>query len=599
MDSTKEYPGMTNESHPECFNIEAMPAQPKEKKRGQLPDHLIKQFFEEGYILVEDFFDTETELDPVREAINTLVDDLAKKLYDAGKIKKLYKEFGFFERLTKIEEEFPGANIILHKTGKLPQAFRNLWANDKLLNVIEQLIGPDIATSPVWNLRTKIPKNNATIVPWHQDSGYFDNQSYEVMIPTAWIPLLDTDDFNGGMQVAKKGHRTGRVATHQCCWGNTWYVMLEEEEMKKTLGVDIDNDVITCPVPYGGMLLFNNLTPHRSLPNISKQIRWALDLRWQRPDKPYGLYGLKDGILVRKDGKNVEPDWEKFESVDRTAVQKKSVEGIVDLFGGACCGLGVFVLVDKNQILVLTRSVDTSNMDAPSLLESAAYALIAGGGFVFLVAFLGCCGALKKDKCMLTVYAIVVGLIFIVEAVACILAVVYKNDFDKYAKGNLNTLLQTKYKGPYDTSDVISLAFDLAFILLECCGVESGAEFNSTVTNWNSSYVYQSGGSYVVATATIPLTCCEFSNKDAFPADVTTFYNSMTNNQCPVNQANSYYNKGCYDQLQSKFDSYLYIVIGIAAGVGALQLIGVVAACCLLKKNDVDDDDGLKRAAKF
>ena len=59
--------------------------------------------------------------------------------------------------------------------------------------------------------------------------------------------------------------------------------------------------------------------------------------------------------------------------------------------------------MDKNQILVLTRSVDTSNMDAPSLLESAAYALIAGGGFVFLVAFLGCCGALKKDKCMLTV----------------------------------------------------------------------------------------------------------------------------------------------------------------------------------------------------
>ena len=31
------------------------------------------------------------------------------------------------------------------------------------------------------------------------------------------------------------------------------------------LGVDIDNDVITCPVPYGGMLLFNNLTPHRRL----------------------------------------------------------------------------------------------------------------------------------------------------------------------------------------------------------------------------------------------------------------------------------------------------------------------------------------------
>jgi hypothetical protein len=39
----------------------------------------------------------------------------------------LYKEFGFFERLTKIEAEFPGANIILHKTGKLPQVSAMLY----------------------------------------------------------------------------------------------------------------------------------------------------------------------------------------------------------------------------------------------------------------------------------------------------------------------------------------------------------------------------------------------------------------------------------------------------------------------------------------
>lgn len=96
MDSTEfEYPGMTSESHPECFNKEAMPAQPKEKKPGQLPEHLVKQFFEEGYILIEDFFDVKKELDPVREAINTLVDDLAKKLYDAGKLKSCTRTSGF------------------------------------------------------------------------------------------------------------------------------------------------------------------------------------------------------------------------------------------------------------------------------------------------------------------------------------------------------------------------------------------------------------------------------------------------------------------------------------------------------------------------
>ena len=41
-----------------------------------------------------------------------------------------------------------------------------------------------------------------------------------------------------------------------------------------------------------------------SLENISDKIRWSLDLRWQRPDKPNGFYGLKvywqcqDGDLV-------------------------------------------------------------------------------------------------------------------------------------------------------------------------------------------------------------------------------------------------------------------------------------------------------------
>ena len=32
------------------------------------------------------------------------------------------------------------------------------------------------------------------------------------------------------------GHRDGKVAEHKCCYGGTWYIMLEEEEMKKTLG---------------------------------------------------------------------------------------------------------------------------------------------------------------------------------------------------------------------------------------------------------------------------------------------------------------------------------------------------------------------------
>jgi len=48
------------------------------------------------------------------------------------------------------------------------QAFKALWTNERLLNIVEQLIGPNIAGHPVWNLRTKTPQNEATTVPWHQ-----------------------------------------------------------------------------------------------------------------------------------------------------------------------------------------------------------------------------------------------------------------------------------------------------------------------------------------------------------------------------------------------------------------------------------------------
>eukprot|EP00105_Crassostrea_gigas_P035415 XP_019919563.1 PREDICTED: uncharacterized protein LOC105320112 [Crassostrea gigas] len=114
------YPGSTDEAHPELFNMSAMPEQPKEQKPGQLSREEVEHFFREGYLVVENFFRPE-ELNACRDAIKVLVDDLAKKLHDAGKITKLYKDLGLFERLSEIEKECPGANIMLHKIGSMPQ----------------------------------------------------------------------------------------------------------------------------------------------------------------------------------------------------------------------------------------------------------------------------------------------------------------------------------------------------------------------------------------------------------------------------------------------------------------------------------------------
>lgn len=83
------------------------------------------------------------------------------------------------------------------------------------------------------------------------------------------------------MQVLRGGHRSGIVGTHNCCTGNTWYVELPIEEMEKTLGIPVnEKTVATCEVPFGSILLLNNLIPHKSTENYSQNIRWSLDLRW-------------------------------------------------------------------------------------------------------------------------------------------------------------------------------------------------------------------------------------------------------------------------------------------------------------------------------
>ena len=91
---------------------------------------------------------------------------------------------------------------------------------------------------------------------------------------TAWIPLIDANMKNGCIEVASGGHGAGKTVKHTCCSGGTWYVELEEEDMRKELGVDLEKDLVVCEVPYGGVLFMNNAIPHRSLENFSDIIRY-------------------------------------------------------------------------------------------------------------------------------------------------------------------------------------------------------------------------------------------------------------------------------------------------------------------------------------
>lgn len=279
-------------------------------KLGQLTDDQIKQFYNEGYVIIDDFFDKDI-LEKAKESIENLANDIVEDLFKAGKISSLYEDEGLFTRMIKVNREFPGASILFHKRGVLPKELQDIWSYPKLLHIVEQLVGPNIIGHTVWNLRVKLPNNEPEVVPWHQDNGYLLESSLETMMPTAWIPLLDTGKENGGMELIKCSQKLGITGEHHCCAGATWYIEMDEEEIREKFGADIEKDSVICNVPFGGILLFSNALIHRSLPNPSDKIRWSLDFRWQDPANPTGRPENSNNLpLMMKNGKLIEAiDW--------------------------------------------------------------------------------------------------------------------------------------------------------------------------------------------------------------------------------------------------------------------------------------------------
>ena len=117
----------TIKAFPESFTLP--PKQPLTKKPGQLSQDQLDHFFTEGFVIIEDFLDKNL-LNEVKLELENQVDNLAHKLYDAGKIKNLHKDKDFFTRTIHLNKEFPGVSVVHHKSDNL-----GLWMRSRSIFV--------------------------------------------------------------------------------------------------------------------------------------------------------------------------------------------------------------------------------------------------------------------------------------------------------------------------------------------------------------------------------------------------------------------------------------------------------------------------------
>jgi len=185
--------------------------------------------------------------------------------------------------------------------------------------------------------------------------------------------------------------------------------------------------------------------------------------------------------------------------------------------------------------------------------------VLIAGLLILLLGFLGCCGALKENSCMLKTYASIVLVLFIAEVVLGILILVYTDQAEMYIKDGMTH--QFNQYGNNDTKLTTSL--DLVQHDLECCGVNG-------YMDWKN-YTYGINNNNNVA-----MGCCKEESSGC---------NLGMADKSEEEAMKTIYTEGCYSAVKSDLKG-VTIGLGIATVILALvQLLSISCACGLAKNS--------------
>ena len=157
------------------------------------------------------------------------------------------------------------------------RALFDLWVEPEILDVVEALIGPEIQFNGDFWVRPKLPDEQQTTLPWHQDSGYMPDTADHRLL-TLWMPLVDTNAENGTLQFLPGSQKMG-IQDHATQSGSFRTTAFDP-------AADAEIDIVA--MSPGDFVLFDNLVFHRSTVNRADTVRWSIDFRYSPVGTPMG-----------------------------------------------------------------------------------------------------------------------------------------------------------------------------------------------------------------------------------------------------------------------------------------------------------------------
>lgn len=266
----------------------------------------LQQYREEGFVVTDPIIDSEA-LDHLSADMTARVDAVARKLHAEGRLSGLFESEPFERQLLRLFQaaKDPAAGKALWQSVELKyfdvptRGMFRIMTHPGILDIVEQIIGPEIRFHPQSNARAKLPNLQESLVPWHQDSVNLSADSEKTFMINFWIPLVDVTMDMGGMRVMRGRHHLGRELSETFA--------IPDEKLPK-------DEIVDCPVRRGCALMIQKRTIHRSVPNNSDKVRWSLDFRYCDADLPAGRPG---GFVVRsrKDPSRVVRTFEQYQAI--------------------------------------------------------------------------------------------------------------------------------------------------------------------------------------------------------------------------------------------------------------------------------------------
>jgi ectoine hydroxylase-related dioxygenase (phytanoyl-CoA dioxygenase family) len=154
-------------------------------------------------------------------------------------------------------------------------AFKKLVSHPRILDVVEELIGPDITLQQT-KLNLKPPAEDARF-EWHQDYPFFPHTNFDLV--AVMVFLDDTDEDNGCLKVIPGSHKLGPLEHDFSADGQAYGT-----EVKDKAVFEDESRWAQLVVPAGSIALHHSCTLHSSGANRSDRPRSSLIFEYRATD---------------------------------------------------------------------------------------------------------------------------------------------------------------------------------------------------------------------------------------------------------------------------------------------------------------------------